>query len=805
VPGTKGQVTVFIILGLLLVAIFGLFLFFTSSTVEESVTSASRPVTETVPSEFIAIQEYTETCLRSTAKEALIILGQQGGYLYPDNVGEYSGSDPTNSDGINLDSLSIPFWHYNSQPNGDAAVSISSLQPSLDDEEDYFSITNQVGRYIDENIEDCLQGYASFKDAGFTINYETKDTTVRIFDGELDFILDMPLTASRSDATTEISIFYNDIDLELKKYYQIANDITAAENNYTFLENHIINLLSVFSRTGDSEFPPIMAMTIERYSSDLWITAEVKQSLIQLLTSYVPLIRHYGDDNFYRTEFVDSDISDLYQRVYDDMILMVGSDDGGLDVNFNYYGWNPFLSINGGEDEIRPSRTTFKSIVDIVPFEFTTQDYINTYDISYPVLVTVVDDDAFDDEGYVFNFALESNVINNEPYEADYTQAKTLVGNQGLLACDEEQWSTGFLRSLVVDSFSHEPIDLVEFSFSIPGFESCLIGESSSNGVVNSKYPSVIGGELELYKDGYLGTTLVLDTSFFNGEEGIIGYAIEGSNDAVLELYEQKTINVALKQKPISKCIQYIDMPDCTSKLENNYLECVEEYLGRACFFNSGDGLFLNSNDLIYSSYSNGSSSVLNEYYLLDSMSDNSNGGTVETIFVFDRISDVGGSIPGIFEDEFFSSVSFSSIDQIQEIDLYPGEYSVTAYATIKFDKPYLIPQDERCMTQKEKSCSDFSKQEFDEILLAQISWDTEATYFTITTEDLYSSDQLDLILPTVDWAGIPKTFTIESASGDDFEINGRLIEDTQILSMLSNISKLTAVRAALEPQWSSS
>ena len=68
--GSKGQITVFIILGIILLATFSLFLYISDSMTEEAVTSASRDVVEDVPSEFIAIQTYTESCIASTAKEA---------------------------------------------------------------------------------------------------------------------------------------------------------------------------------------------------------------------------------------------------------------------------------------------------------------------------------------------------------------------------------------------------------------------------------------------------------------------------------------------------------------------------------------------------------------------------------------------------------------------------------------------------------------------------------------------------------------------------------------------------------------
>ena len=241
--GSKGQITVFIILGIILLAIFSLFLYFTSSMTKETVTSASRDVVEDIPSEFIAIQSYTENCIETTAKEALIILGQQGGYLYPTTVGEYSLTDPTNSDGVNLDPSMVPYWHYNALENGQSAVAVASLQPSLDDEDDYYSIAAQLGRYIDEQIEDCLVSYSSFIDQQYTIDYGVRETKVRIFDGELDFTMTQPMVVSRGESTAEMTTFYTDIDLDLKHYYEVADEITHAEREYTFLENQLLELL----------------------------------------------------------------------------------------------------------------------------------------------------------------------------------------------------------------------------------------------------------------------------------------------------------------------------------------------------------------------------------------------------------------------------------------------------------------------------------------------------------------------------------------------------------------------------------
>lgn len=793
--GSKGQITVFIILGIILLATFSLFLYISDSMTEEAVTSASRDVVEDVPSEFIAIQTYTESCIASTAKEALIILGQQGGYLYPTTIGEYSLSDPTNSDGINLDPLLIPYWHYNSEANGQSTVSVASLQPSLDDEDDYYSIAAQLGRYIDEEIEDCLVGYSSFVDQEFIIEYSDKETSVRIFDGELDFTLEMPLVASRGESTAEMSTFYTDIELDLKGYYEVADEITKAEQDYTFLENQLLELLIIHTGETLDSFPPFSGSGFNEVNYLFWDVSALELKLQSLLTTYIPVLQYENSLNYVRYEFDEEDsvYTSLTQKMTDNMILPLTEADD-LFVSFDYFGWSPYLNINGGQTTVTPTNYMIESPFSIAAFRFSFQDYYASYDVSYPVLVTVADEDAFFGEGYSFSFALESNVINNKAIDATYVQPDTIVPDQGSIICDTEQRETELIQSILVDAFTHEPIELVNIGFAVDQTEYCSIGQTDGDGELETNYPVAFGSLIDFYHPDYLHTYLSADTYFFKDEPGIFGLAVEGLNYEVVEMYQKKTINVQVQKVALGKCI--------VPKVCNLEKDKCEDYASRQCFFNSGSGLFLPS-EPHFSNYANGSMTYLNEWYVTSALSD-----LVDTENLSDKVViNLKREAPveeSVFVTEDFETFLITTGDEpVTEVELVPGIYSMSAQLISETSIDLL--DDIRCINVTSyDDCANVTGIELT-TMLTQTNFNDTDTYITITEEDLYLSDTLTLFVLSADIHDLPGTVISLDDGDDEVEVNSLVVEDLEIMGASADVSQLSDVRSQLEPIWSNS
>src|SRR3989338_3462035 len=161
IPSKQGQVTIFIIIGIVILFVFAGVLYLTKVVTKEELTAEGEPIVAAVPQEFQPLQVYTENCLAQVGRRGLLVLGQQGGYIYPELAGKYSANDPTNADGIDLEPIKVPYWYYNIMPNENPQISYSSKQPALYAEDDpELSIEAQLSRFTEDNIAECLDDYA---------------------------------------------------------------------------------------------------------------------------------------------------------------------------------------------------------------------------------------------------------------------------------------------------------------------------------------------------------------------------------------------------------------------------------------------------------------------------------------------------------------------------------------------------------------------------------------------------------------------------------------------------------------------
>src|SRR3989338_7650771 len=90
-PDKKGQLTVFIIVGILLLIALLIFIYIRS--IERQTTIAPElPPREVVPKAVEPVTSFTESCLSSLAADALKIAEEHGGYIYTDRLSASSSS-----------------------------------------------------------------------------------------------------------------------------------------------------------------------------------------------------------------------------------------------------------------------------------------------------------------------------------------------------------------------------------------------------------------------------------------------------------------------------------------------------------------------------------------------------------------------------------------------------------------------------------------------------------------------------------------------------------------------------------------
>jgi len=133
------------------------------------------------------------------------------------------------------------------------------------------------------------------------------------------------------------------------------------------------------------------------------------------------------------------------------------------------------------------------------------KSYVFAYDVSFPVLVTITDPDAFEGRGYDFIFALEGNIRGDKPLLPDFTETSFADPVRESLACNDNQRSSTPIKLTVEDAITGEPIEdaMVEFMMAN---QACYIGKTTidENGeaTLTAQYPIGVGS-LKVSKRGY--------------------------------------------------------------------------------------------------------------------------------------------------------------------------------------------------------------------------------------------------------------------------------------------------------------
>ncbi|MDO8510748.1 MAG: hypothetical protein Q7S55_01130 [Nanoarchaeota archaeon] len=774
-PSKQGQVTIFIIIGVLIVFAFAGILYITKVVTKEELTAAGAPIIAAVPQEFQPLQTYTENCLAQVGRRGLLVLGQQGGYIYPELAGTYSVNDPTNADGVDLEPIKVPYWYYNVLPNENPQISYASKKPALyavDDPE--LSIETQLSRFTEENIAECLDDYAAFAAEGFVVNApalqegseDLKEIKVTVADQSVNFWLKMDLEAGKGDAEIEMNQFYVPVPIRLKQMYAAAAELTAVEKNHSFLELQALDLLTAYAGVDYNRLPPMEQMTFNSPVPVIWAESDVKLKTENLLTSSVPLLRYLGSTNFYRFEYpqqegVSLDLRDLYQKHYDNMILPLDAA-SGMEVNFDYFGWNTYFDMNDKGGNIEPSIFYGPMVPPLPKIPLDIQRYYSTYDISYPVLITLRDPNALEGRGFTFAFALEANLRNNQVPVEGYVQPAPIALEQKSMVCDPKKRNTQLVKTVVVDSSNLEPLEAVQIGFSIPEQDDCAMGSTNHQGTFESKYPAVYGGVASFVKDEYLTNFYPVDTYRFKETSGTIGYAVAGAPELVVPLHKKVFVNMSVRKKSLEKCIADEDGKD---------KECFTQGL----FAASGSPVVTYSPEALDKQHS---WSFLNLAKPL---------GEEETaIVMLKRVSD---TVPGVYSEEFSSAATVTG-DGTASLELVPGVYEVTALITSSTS--LTIPEEERCTgglflpIPIPETCFIYEEQVLDELLLGRLQWDQPKSYLTITPEQAYSTDTIIFNVLTFNLEGVPELEHV------------RILEDLNVMAELGNLSQ--QLRPQLEP-----
>lgn len=183
----RGQVTIFILVGIFILLFIGFFFFYTAQE--------QPPVSEEAPA-VASVRVYVESCLEQTTEEAIFTLGLSGGY--------YTVPEPK-TDALLI--ATVPYFLYNGETY---IISIDEIADNIED-------------YLSAQLNYCLEGLSDIP--AFNGEYYMEEIAVKFQDQKISIDLVMPVTIIAGEKQTTLENFHSEISTSLSTVLSLSHDI----------------------------------------------------------------------------------------------------------------------------------------------------------------------------------------------------------------------------------------------------------------------------------------------------------------------------------------------------------------------------------------------------------------------------------------------------------------------------------------------------------------------------------------------------------------------------------------------------
>jgi len=478
IHSSRSQAAIFIIISVIIILSGVLYFFYQRQAAEKEV--------EVVQPEAAPVKLYVEDCIKKVTQDGLESIGLSGGYI--SMPAEISNNPKAYLSAFPASSFKIPYWWH----DGLDAVPTEEF------------INKQLTSHIKSELKNCLDNFRPFagkfeinelKDADINVQFNENDVSVR-----LKYPLEV--TSRNGDFRQLIQNFEYTIPIRLKKVYELAKLIMERENKDYFLEKRTIDLYSM-----DRDIP---TTDVEATcNAKIWQLSSIKDKLRTLLRVNIPYIRIGGTDYNPNLYVPNPSGKSVYSQTYFQYhyIWDIGKDAekkySNMKVSFAYEDWPLDIFARPSQNGIL--RSNSQKGTDMLSF-FCMHIWHFTYDISYPVLVTVFDKETDSNRAYQFSFAFRVNVDHNRPSRLN--SGATLFETTADLPSDEYCNNVqNEITIFTVDSATGDDMRDVNLTFVCGGF-SCGIGESNWLGLggaagITKRLPYCVNAVLKGSKNGY--------------------------------------------------------------------------------------------------------------------------------------------------------------------------------------------------------------------------------------------------------------------------------------------------------------
>jgi len=261
----KGQVTIFIIVAIIIVALFAGYFIFRDKISVSKIPASMEPV-------------YTSflSCLEEDTLVGIDILESQAGYISLPNFEPGSAYMPFSSQ-LNFLGNPIPYWYYVSGNN------IQKEQvPSKRDME------RELEDFIDTKVRNCI--FDNYYEEGYEIYQGEPETKIDISENNIKVNLDMDLTLTKGDDSVLVKNHELTVESKLGALYDSALKIYEKEQEDLFLENYAVDVLRLYAPVDGVELT---------CSPQVWNADEVFDELQEAIEANTLALKTQGRSNDY--------------------------------------------------------------------------------------------------------------------------------------------------------------------------------------------------------------------------------------------------------------------------------------------------------------------------------------------------------------------------------------------------------------------------------------------------------------------------------------------------------------------------
>lgn len=192
VGNRKGQVTIFVIIAILIIALsFAIFLFFKKTNVDD------------INGERIYL--YAKNCLEQVSEQAVLEIGEQGGYS-----------------SLNASIYSFPYIVPVYMNKGEKKIPTKEI------------IEKEISLYISNYVPECFGNFSEFVNEGFSIKTGEIKTTTTIKEDSVKINSDIPLTVSKGESSVIFRSFSTIIKpVRIPKMLEISEIIVDRQIDYS--------------------------------------------------------------------------------------------------------------------------------------------------------------------------------------------------------------------------------------------------------------------------------------------------------------------------------------------------------------------------------------------------------------------------------------------------------------------------------------------------------------------------------------------------------------------------------------------